>query len=101
MIYIFVACKSLSVQHILLYVTKPRHSMRLHLKLSANSQPVNFNHLPVLAGALHKWLGPNSEHDGLSLYSFSWLQGARPGFFLTINFSKKFLLCDKSAKHEK
>jgi len=53
--------------------------MRLHLKLSPNRQPVNFDHLPVLAGALHKWLGPNVEHDELSLYSFSWLQGAKPG----------------------
>ena len=53
--------------------------MRLHLKLSPNRQPVNFDHLPVLAGALHKWLGPNEEHDELSLYSFSWLQGAKPG----------------------
>ena len=53
--------------------------MRLHLQLSPSRQPVNFDHLPVLAGALHKWLGPNEEHDELSLYSFSWLQGAKPG----------------------
>jgi CRISPR-associated endoribonuclease Cas6 len=53
--------------------------MRLQLKLSRNRETVNFNHLPVLVGALHKWLGPNEEHDGLSLYSFSWLQGAKPG----------------------
>jgi CRISPR-associated endoribonuclease Cas6 len=52
--------------------------MRLQLKLSRNREIVNFNHLPVLTGALHKWLGPNDEHDGLSLYSFSWLQGAKP-----------------------
>jgi len=37
---------------------------------------VEFNHLHILAGALHKWLGPNDEHDGLSLYSFSWLKGS-------------------------
>ncbi len=51
--------------------------MRLQLTLSPNRQPIPFNHLPVLAGALHKWLGENTEHDGLSLYSFSWLQGGR------------------------
>ncbi len=50
--------------------------MRLYLSLTPNQEPVPFNHLPVLAGALHKWLGPNEAHDGLSLYSFSWLQGA-------------------------
>ena len=53
--------------------------MRLHLQLSPNRQPVNFDHLPVLTGALHKWLGANEEHDELSLYSFSWLQGGQPG----------------------
>ncbi len=49
--------------------------MRLQLRLSPPKETVPFNHLPVLAGALHKWLGPNDEHNGLSLYSFSWLQG--------------------------
>jgi len=33
--------------------------------------------LPVLAGALHKWLGPNTYHGEISLYSFSWLQGGK------------------------
>jgi CRISPR-associated endoribonuclease Cas6 len=51
--------------------------MRLQLTLSPNRETVPFNHLPVLAGALHKWLGDNTGHDGLSLYSFSWLQGGR------------------------
>lgn len=51
---------------------------RLYLRLSPNRQPINFNHLPVLVGTLHKWLGPNIEHDDLSLYSFSWLKGAKP-----------------------
>lgn len=50
--------------------------MRLYLTLSSSREAAPFNHLPVLAGALHKWLGPNEVHDGLSLYSFSWLQGA-------------------------
>lgn len=51
--------------------------MRLYLTLSPSREIVPFNHLPVLAGALHKWLGPNEVHNGLSLYSFSWLQGAQ------------------------
>lgn len=49
---------------------------RLLLKLSPNSEPVDFNHLHILAGILHRWLGHNEEHDGLSLYTFSWLKGA-------------------------
>jgi CRISPR-associated endoribonuclease Cas6 len=51
--------------------------MRLALTLSSNRTLVEFNHLHILAGALHKWLGPNKEHGELSLYSYSWLQGAR------------------------
>lgn len=49
--------------------------MRIQLELSPNYQPVPFNHLHELTGALHKWLGPNEVHDGLSLYSFGWLRG--------------------------
>lgn len=51
--------------------------MRLHLRLSPNTAPVPFDHLGQLTGALHKWLGPNEVHDGLSLYSFGWLAGGR------------------------
>lgn len=50
--------------------------MRLHFRLSPNTVPVSFDHLPQLTGVLHKWLGPNNVHDGLSLYSFGWLRGA-------------------------
>ena len=49
--------------------------MRLYLRLSPSKEPIPFNHINVLTGALHKWLGPNEEHDGLSLYSFGWLRG--------------------------
>lgn len=49
--------------------------MRLQLQLSPNTKPVPFNHLHQLTGALHKWLGENNIHDGLSLYSFGWLRG--------------------------
>ena len=52
--------------------------MRLVLRLSPNTAPVSFDHLHQLTGTLHKWLGENEAHDGLSLYSFGWLSGARP-----------------------
>ena len=49
--------------------------MRLQLQLTPNTQPVPFDHLHQLTGALHKWLGQNDIHDGISLYSFGWLRG--------------------------
>ena len=51
--------------------------MRLHLQLTPNTQPVPFEYLHYLTGAFHKWIGPNDLHDGLSLYSLSWLHGSR------------------------
>lgn len=51
--------------------------MRLMLKLSPNTAPVPFDHLHQLTGALHKWLGQNDAHEGLSLYSFGWLSGGK------------------------
>lgn len=51
--------------------------MRIHLKLTANTQPVSFDHLPFLVGTFHKWLGENNIHGDLSLYSFSWLKGGK------------------------
>lgn len=52
--------------------------MRLYLKTTPSEGLVPFSHLPMLSGALHRWLGPgNKEHDKLSLYSFSWLQGSK------------------------
>ncbi len=52
--------------------------MRIQLQLSPNDEAVPFNHLHKLTGAVHKWLGDNSAHDGLSLYSFGWLRGGQP-----------------------
>ncbi|WP_138431788.1 CRISPR-associated endoribonuclease Cas6 [Fodinibius saliphilus] len=49
--------------------------MRLHLKLTPNTDPVPFNYQHQLTGVLHKWLGQNNLHDKISLYSFSWLRG--------------------------
>ncbi len=47
--------------------------MRIYLKLSPNKETVPFSYMPILVGAFHKWLGENELHDGLSLYSLSWL----------------------------
>ena len=53
--------------------------MRLNLYLSAEST-VPFDYLPALKGAFHRWLGHDAAlHDGLSLYSLSWLRGGRAG----------------------
>lgn len=49
--------------------------MRLHFRLSRNSQPCPFEYPHFLTGRVHKWIGDNSIHDGLSLYSMGWLQG--------------------------
>lgn len=48
--------------------------MRLHLKLSPNSQLIPFDYQRFLVGAFHKWIGENEVHNELSLYSFSWLK---------------------------
>lgn len=49
--------------------------MRLNLTLTPSTEPVPYDHLHQLTGALHKWIGPNNDlHDGLSLYSFGWLK---------------------------
>lgn len=51
--------------------------MRYNLVLSSSNRTVPFDHLHVLTGAVHKWLGENDLHDGTSLYSFGWLRGGR------------------------
>ncbi len=53
--------------------------MRLRLFLTPACEPVPFTYPYRLAGVLHRWLGQNDWHDGLSLYSFGWLQGGRMG----------------------
>lgn len=53
--------------------------MRLHLHLQTE-QLVPFDYLPALVGAFHRWTGHDvARHDGLSLYSLSWLRGGRAG----------------------
>ena len=51
--------------------------MRIHLKTTPNTSPVPFNYQQKLVGTIHKWIGENSIHDKISLYSFSWLNGGR------------------------
>ncbi len=51
--------------------------MRILLSTTANTVPVPYSYQVNLAGAFHKWLGDNKEHDDVSLYSFSWLQGGK------------------------
>lgn len=51
--------------------------MRLNLSLTPNRQPVPFDYQQRLVGTFHKWLGKNEQHDGLSLYSLSWLSQGR------------------------
>ena len=69
--------------------------MRLRLLLTPACEPVPFTYPYRLAGVLHRWLGRNEWHDGLSLYSFGWLQGGRmekgglhfpKGAFWTLSF---------------
>lgn len=51
--------------------------MRIHLKVKSDGSIVPFNHLKMLTATIHKWIGfENNQHGNVSLYSFSWLQGA-------------------------
>lgn len=51
--------------------------MRIYLKTTPNTDPVIFDHLPMIVGTIHKWLGKNIEHGTMSLYSFSFLKGGK------------------------
>jgi len=54
--------------------------MRIVLNLSNNYEQVPFNYQRYFVGAFHKWLGENSIHDDLSLYSLSWLIGGKKNY---------------------
>ena len=50
--------------------------MRAHIRLSPNTHPVPFDHLPKVVGFLHRCIGKeNALHDAVSLYSVGWLRG--------------------------
>ncbi len=51
--------------------------MRLHLFTSPSKEKIPFNYQSFLTGALHKWMGKNTIHDNMSMYSFSWLNGGK------------------------
>ncbi len=51
--------------------------MRIHLKLTPNTETVPFNYQGHLVERFNKWLGVNSVNDELSLYSLSWLWGSK------------------------
>lgn len=51
--------------------------MRLHFILSPNKQTVPFDYQHLLIKTFHNWMGWNSIHDEISLYSLSWLQGSK------------------------
>jgi len=76
--------------------------MRLYLKLTKNNQIIPFNYQSYLTGAIHKWIGENNtEHNSLSMYSFSWLQNVevkskgviltRDSYFFISAHDEKFL----------
>jgi CRISPR-associated endoribonuclease Cas6 len=49
---------------------------RVELILSYPQELVGFNYQHKVGGRIHKWLGnKNKYHDGISLYSYSWLMG--------------------------
>lgn len=51
--------------------------MRIYLNISKNTSIIPFNYQQLLTGVLHKWIGKNSIHDEISLYSFSWLKNGK------------------------
>jgi len=51
--------------------------MRIHLKIETTNHTIPFDHQPLLVGTIHKWLGLNTEHGEVSLYSFSRIEGGR------------------------
>lgn len=78
--------------------------MRLNLRLTANDETVPYNHLHRLTGFLHRCIGENDLHDGLSLYSFGWLQdgrGAKGGGGLTFPRGATWRVSFHDARHAK
>jgi len=49
--------------------------MRLHFSLSANNKTIPFDYQHNLISTFHRWMGWNTIHDEISLYSLSWLKG--------------------------
>lgn len=52
--------------------------MRIIIKTSKNQTIVPFDYIPMMVGAIHKWIGSKNDlHGKMSLYTFSWLKGAQ------------------------
>ncbi len=51
--------------------------MRIYLKTNLKKVLIPYDHQHYLVGTIHKWLGKNNEHDNISLYSFSRLNGCK------------------------
>lgn len=67
--------------------------MRIYIQTTPNLTSVPFDYLPKLVGTIHKWIGKNSFHDNISLYSFSWLNGGRKvGDSLEFKYGAKFFI---------
>jgi CRISPR-associated endoribonuclease Cas6 len=62
--------------------------MRIYIKTTLNSEKIPWNYQPKLVGCLHKWLGENTVHDQMSLYSLSWLSGKFKSSREGINFKE-------------
>lgn len=70
--------------------------MRLHIQLSANKELVPFSYQETQVSKLHYWLGKNTIHDSVSLYSFSWLRDGKALGSKGLEFkngSKYFISC--------
>ncbi len=51
--------------------------MRIRIDINTYQATIPYNHQHLLTGVIHKWLGTNTLHGGISLYSFSRIEGAR------------------------
>lgn len=72
--------------------------MRIYIKTSSNTVPVPFEYQQKLVGTIHKWIGRNSLHGEISLYSFSWLnRGKKEGNALNFPNGASFFIsfCDE------
>jgi CRISPR-associated endoribonuclease Cas6 len=51
--------------------------MRIIIKTTKNQNIIPFDYIPLMVGAIHKWIGGNNDlHGKISLYTFSWLKGS-------------------------
>lgn len=51
--------------------------MRIRIDINTHQATIPYNHQHLLTGVIHKWLGKNTLHGTISLYSFSRIEGAK------------------------